>query len=135
MGLQTKVLNQIILFWNATVQGGDKFLRTLANPQDRKNFLPRVIGLIVIPSLILAWLNKDDENVAEFYEEEKDFNFITSINGQYFKIPVPFETLARAASKSLVSTTSLQKGFNSFGITMLDSRTFRLFRRKTSSFP
>ncbi len=92
MGLQTKVLNQIIPFWNATVQGGDKFLRTLANPQDRKNFLPRVIGLIVIPSLILAWLNKDDENVDEFYEEEKDFNFITSINGQYFKIPVPFET-------------------------------------------
>lgn len=92
MGLQTKALNQIIPFWNATVQGGDKLLRTLANPEDRKNFLPRILGFIIIPSLILAWLNKDDENVKEFYEEEKDFNFITNINGQYVKIPVPFET-------------------------------------------
>lgn len=92
MGLQTKALNQVIPFWNATVQGGDKLLRTIFNPEDRKNFLPRVIGFIVLPSLMLAWLNKDDENVKEFYEEEKDFNFITKIGDTYIKIPVPFET-------------------------------------------
>lgn len=91
MGLQTKALNQIIPFWNATVQGGDKFLRTLANPEDRKNFLPRVLGFIILPSLILAWLNKDDERVKEFYEEEKDFNFITFVGDRAIKIPVPFE--------------------------------------------
>ena len=34
MGLQTKALNQIIPFFNATIQGGDKLLRTLANPED-----------------------------------------------------------------------------------------------------
>jgi Large polyvalent protein associated domain 38 len=92
IGLQVKVLNQIIPFFNATVQGGDKLLRTFANAEDRKHFLPRIFGFIVLPSLMLAWLNKDDENVQEFYEEEKDFNFITQINGQYVKIPVPFET-------------------------------------------
>ncbi|HEY4831099.1 MAG TPA: LPD38 domain-containing protein, partial [Waddliaceae bacterium] len=92
MGLQTKALNQIIPFFNATIQGGDKLLRTLLNPEDRKNFLPRVLGFIVIPSLILAWLNKDDDRVKEFYEEEKDFNFITFIGDQAIKIPVPFET-------------------------------------------
>jgi len=92
MGMQTKALNQIIPFWNATVQGGDKLLRTLFNTEDRKNFLPRIIGFIVLPSLMLAWLNKDDENVKEFYEEEKDFNFIVPVNGEYLKIPVPFET-------------------------------------------
>lgn len=92
IGLQTKMLNQIIPFFNATVQGGDKLLRTLGNAKDRKDFLPRILGFIVIPSLILAWLNKDDDNIKEFYEEEKDFNFITSVNGQYIKIPVPFET-------------------------------------------
>ncbi len=91
IGMQTKALNQIIPFWNATVQGGDKFLRAMINPKDRKNFIPRIIGFIVLPSLMLAWLNKDDENIKEFYEEEKDFNFITQINGQYIKIPVPFE--------------------------------------------
>lgn len=92
IGLQTKALNQIIPFWNATVQGGDKLLRALANPEDRKSFLPRIIGFIVLPSLMLAWLNKDDERVKEFYEEEKDFNFITFVGEQAIKIPVPFET-------------------------------------------
>jgi hypothetical protein len=92
MGLQTKALNQIIPFWNATVQGGDKLIRAMVNPKDRKEFLPRILGFIVIPSLILAWLNQDDENVKEFYEEEKDFNFITRVGDQYIKIPVPFET-------------------------------------------
>jgi hypothetical protein len=92
MGLQAKALNQLIPFWNATVQGGDKLLRALTNPDDRKNFLPRVLGFIVIPSLIFAWLNKDDPNVKEFHEEEKDFNFITRIGDTYLKIPVPFET-------------------------------------------
>lgn len=92
MGLQTKVLNQIIPFFNATIQGGDKLLRTLGNAEDRKNFLPRILGFIALPSLMLAWLNKDDDNVKEFYEEEKDFNFIVPVNGEYLKIPVPFET-------------------------------------------
>ena len=92
IGLQIKALNQIIPFFNATVQGGDKLIRTLLNPDDRKNFLPRILGFIVIPSLIFAWLNKDDERVKEFYEEEKDFNFITFIGDQAIKIPVPFET-------------------------------------------
>lgn len=92
MGLQTKALNQIIPFFNATVQGGDKLIRTLLNPEDRKNFIPRVLAFVVLPSLVFAWLNKDDENIKEFYEEEKDFNFITRIGKNYLKIPVPFET-------------------------------------------
>lgn len=92
MGLQVKALNQIIPFFNATIQGGDKFLRAIVNPKDRKDFLPRVLGFIVLPSLMLAWLNKDDERVKEFYEEEKDFNFITFVGDQAIKIPVPFET-------------------------------------------
>lgn len=92
IGIQTKALNQIIPFFNAVVQGGDKFLRTLANPEDRKNFIPRILGFIVLPSLMLSWLNKDDERVKEFYEEEKDFNFITFVGDQAIKIPVPFET-------------------------------------------
>lgn len=92
MGLQTKALNQIIPFFNATIQGGDKLLRTMANPNDRMSALPRILGFIVLPSLIFAWLNKDDDRVKEFYEEEKDFNFITFVGDQAIKIPVPFET-------------------------------------------
>lgn len=92
MGLQVKAINQIIPFFNATLQGGDKLLRTLANPKARKAFLPKVIQYIVIPSLILAWLNKDDEDIKELQDQEKDFNFIFKIGNTIYKIPVTFET-------------------------------------------
>jgi hypothetical protein len=92
IGLQVKMLNQIIPFFNATVQGGDKLLRTLGNPQDRNEFILRALAFIAIPSLVFAWLNQDDERIKEFYEEEKDFNFLTFVGDQAIKIPVPFET-------------------------------------------
>lgn len=92
IGMQTKALNQIIPFWNATIAGGEKLFRTLGSGEDRAEFLARVVGFIVLPSLMLAWLNKDDERVKEFQEQEKDFNFITFIGDTALKIPVPFET-------------------------------------------
>lgn len=92
MGLQTKALNQIIPFFNATIQGGDKLIRTLASDKDRAEFIARAIGFILIPSLILAFLNKDDERVKEFQDQERDFNFITFVGDTAIKIPVPFET-------------------------------------------
>ena len=92
MGLQTKALNQIIPFFNATIQGGDKMIRHAINPETRGEFFARAIAFLAIPSLILAWLNHDDDRIKEFYEEEKDFNFITFIGDKALKIPVPFET-------------------------------------------
>jgi len=92
MGLQTKALNQIISFFNATVQGTDKFIRTLANPDARNEFIARVLGFVILPSLFLAWLNKDDEDIKELQDQEKDFNFLIKIGKNILKIPVPFET-------------------------------------------
>jgi len=92
MGVQTKALNQIIPFFNATIQGGDKLIRTMSDAKSRSEFLPRVIGFIVIPSLIFAWLNQDDEEINELQDQEKDFNFLTRIGNTILKIPVPFET-------------------------------------------
>jgi len=107
MGLQTKAMNQIIPFFNATIQGADKLIRTMMNPEDRKNFLPRVIGFLVLPSLMLAWLNRDDDRIKEFHEEEKDFNFITFVGDKAIKIPVPFET-------GVLSHGLTQRMFNHF---------------------
>lgn len=91
MGLQVKAINQICTFFNATLQGGDKYIRTLWNPKDRKSFIARNVAFIILPSLWLWWLNKDDEDIKEMQDQEKDFNFITKIHGSYLKIPVPFE--------------------------------------------
>lgn len=91
MGLLTKAMNQITSFFNAQIQGTDKLVRTLLDPKQRLDFLARAIGFIVLPALILAWLNKNDEDIEEL-GNENDFNFITNVNGTYIKIPVPFET-------------------------------------------
>lgn len=92
MGLQVKALNQVIPFFNATIQGGDKLIRSTMSEKDRKEFILRAISLIALPSLIFAWLNSKDERIKEFQEQEKDFNFITFIGDYALKIPVPFET-------------------------------------------
>ena len=91
MGLKVKTLNQIIPFFNATVQGVDKLARATRDSDNRSKFIPNIIMKAMIPALIAAWLNKDDEKVDELFEEEKDFNIIMPINGQLYKIPVPFE--------------------------------------------
>ncbi|MDP2652186.1 MAG: LPD38 domain-containing protein [bacterium] len=92
IGLSVQALNQIIPFFNATVQGGDKLVRTIGNKEDRKKFIPKFLSLIVMPSLLLAIANKDDERIEELYEEEKDFNFVVGLGDKIIKIPVPFET-------------------------------------------
>jgi hypothetical protein len=92
IGLLTKSLNQIIPFWNATVQGGDKFIRSLGNPEDRGEFLKRLVILVAIPSLLLAVLNQNNEDIDEQSESTKDFNFLFPWFGHdVVKIPVPFE--------------------------------------------
>lgn len=87
----SKFLNQVTAFFNPTIQGMDKLFRTLANKKTRAPFLARTLAFITIPSLILAWLNQDDEEIEELQEQEKDQNFIFRMNGNIKKIPVPFE--------------------------------------------
>lgn len=91
MGLLVKALNQIIPFFNASIQGVDKLARTLGDKDARKQFLLRGAAYIVLPSLILAWLNKDDEDIKELQDQERDFNFLFKIGKRINKIPVPFE--------------------------------------------
>lgn len=93
IGMLTKAANQVIPFWNATVQGGDKLIRTLSNPEDRNEFLLRGLIFVVLPSLMLAWLNQDDESVQEQSETTRDFNFLFGLpGGDVLQIPVPFES-------------------------------------------
>jgi len=92
IGLKTRALNQIIPFWNATIQGTDKLIRTaMQNPKIAGEAAFRAFVGISLPSLLLQFVNEGDPDIAELQEQEKDFNFITKINGKIIKIPVPFE--------------------------------------------
>jgi hypothetical protein len=57
--------NQVIPFFNACIQGGDKMLRLLADPKTRIH-TARMLGIyIMLPSLLLWMWNKDEP----WYEE------------------------------------------------------------------
>ncbi|WP_134682579.1 LPD38 domain-containing protein [Brevibacillus migulae] len=81
-------INATSLFFNAGVQGLDMFFRSLKN----KNTWGRGLVGIVVPTIILLAMNWDDEEYWELTQEERDRNYIIKIgDGQFLKIPIPFE--------------------------------------------
>jgi hypothetical protein len=91
IGLLVKSLNQVSAFTNATIQGGTKLFRTMSNPKTRQDFIIRCLQMIVLPSLVLAWYNKDDKRIEEIPRKERDFNLCFFVGNTLVKIPVPFE--------------------------------------------
>ncbi|MFW9872327.1 MAG: LPD38 domain-containing protein [Candidatus Thorarchaeota archaeon] len=92
IGLKARALNQIIPFWNATVQGTEKVFRTaLKTPGQRWEAGIRGFLGIAIPSLLLSVANEGDPDVEELTEQEKDLNFVGKFDNTIFKIPVPFQ--------------------------------------------
>ena len=93
-GAVGKQLNIIFPFFNATIQGGDKFIRTVRD--DWKNNKPKFflkMGLL-IGGTFLYWLRKKDE---DWYKQAKDWQkygyfTITDDKGKpLIGIPRPFE--------------------------------------------
>ncbi len=90
-GKISKVLNQMIPFFNAAIQGPDKLVRTFAERPVETSL--RAMAMLTVPALGLWWAYKDDE----WYKNLPDYE---KINYLHFKIPgkdiivrlpVPFE--------------------------------------------
>ena len=90
VGSQGKAINQIVAFWNANVQGTDKMVRSFKrNP--RRTALKAFVG-ITLPSIILWFLNHDDERYKALPDWQKNFFWIIIIDGgPIIRIPKPFE--------------------------------------------
>ena len=94
-GAKTRAVNQIVAFWNAAVQGTDKYVRT-----HRKNpvgaLVKGTIG-VTVPSLLLYWVNKDDPRYRALPRWERDIFWHISTTGTplenvtpFVRIPKPF---------------------------------------------
>jgi hypothetical protein len=92
-GMVTKSLTQIIAFLASTLQGGGKLVRAIINPKDRAEFARRMAIFVTIPSALLWWYNRnnDEEKIEEQPDYTKDFYFLTSTPTGLLTIPVPFE--------------------------------------------
>lgn len=88
-GSHTKKANQVIAFFNATIQGADKMAR--AFKEDPRGMTVKTMLYITLPSVLLWYMNKDDERYQELPQWEKDTFWIIPGKENMYRIPKPFE--------------------------------------------
>lgn len=88
-GTHTRRLNQITAFFNATLQGADKMAR--AFKEDPRGMTVKTMLYITLPSVLLWYMNKDDERYQELPQWEKDTFWIIPGKENMYRIPKPFE--------------------------------------------
>lgn len=91
LGSKSKVLNALIAFWNAQVQGMDRMVRAFKSRPFTTTY--RVLLGITIPSIILAIVNHDNKRYKELSQWQKDLFWIIDIGEDkpLLRIPKPFE--------------------------------------------
>lgn len=98
-GELSRVLNQFVPFFNATIQGLDQLVRAHADPKMRGATITKGLLYITVPSLMTWALGKDDEEIQKLPEWRK--NLFWNINlkplaaalgqeGFILSIPKPF---------------------------------------------
>lgn len=87
-GAKTRLLQRAIPFFNAAIQGADKFVREVKkNP----NLWLKAISLVTIPTLMLWYDNKDRKEYQELPDWDKD-NFWHFYAGPiHLRFPKPYE--------------------------------------------
>lgn len=88
-GSHVKKTNQVIAFFNATIQGADKMAR--AFKEDPRGTTVKTMLYITLPSVLLWYMNKDDERYQELPQWEKDTFWIIPGKENMYRIPKPFE--------------------------------------------
>lgn len=88
-GSHTKRVNQVIAFFNATIQGADKMARVFK--EDPRGMTVKTMLYITLPSILLWYMNKDDERYQELPQWEKDTFWIIPGKENMYRVPKPFE--------------------------------------------
>lgn len=126
-GTHTKRANQVIAFFNATIQGADKMAR--AFKEDPRGMTVKTMLYITLPSVMLWYMNKDDERYQELPQWEKDTFWIIPGKENMYRIPKPFEAgvLFGTSFERMLQYMDDAKnnrksvGFKGFGGRVLDS--------------
>jgi hypothetical protein len=85
-GALTREINQMIPFFNAVLQGGDRFVRAMKdNPVRTTQF---AVKYLMIPSIALWVINHDEDWYKELSIDEKNASWYIAPN---VRIPKPFE--------------------------------------------
>lgn len=128
-GSHTKTANRVVAFFNAAIQGTDKMAR--AFKEDPRGMTVKTMLYITLPSIMLWYMNKDDERYQELPQWEKDTFWIIPGKENMYKIPKPFEAgiLFGTAFERMLQYMDDKKsgrngvGFKGFGERVIDSMT------------
>ena len=126
-GSHTKKANQVIAFFNATIQGADKMAR--AFKEDPRGMTVKTMLYITLPSVLLWYMNKDDERYQELPQWEKDTFWIIPGKENMYRVPKPFEAgvLFGTSFERMLQYFDDAKnnrksvGFKGFGVRVVDS--------------
>jgi len=88
IGAKTRAINQIQAFWNANIQDIDKVRREFKTHPVRMN-MKAILG-ITLPSMILYFVNRDDDRYKELPAWQKNTFWIVPIGDTLVRIPKPF---------------------------------------------
>lgn len=88
-GAKAKAMNKITAFFNASVQGYDKMVRTFREKPISSSVKAAVA--ITLPSIYLALSQKDDHRWKEIPQWQRDLFWIVLSDKHVYKIPKPFE--------------------------------------------
>jgi hypothetical protein len=88
-GAKTRAVNKVSAFFNAKIQGIDKLGRTFRDNPARTTF--KVMLYTTLPSIILYFLNRDEEGWDEIPQWQKDLFWLVKIGDTWWRIPKPFE--------------------------------------------
>ena len=127
-GSHTKTANRVVAFFNATIQGADKMAR--AFKEDPRGMTVKTMLYITLPSVLLWYMNKDDERYQELPQWEKDTFWIIPGKENLYKIPKPFEAgilFGTAFERMLQYMDDKKNGRNSIGFKGFGDRVYDSF--------
>lgn len=86
-----KILNQMIAFFNAAIQGPDKIQRTFRERPVRTTLM--ALAALTVPAILLWWRNKDEDWYKKLDPREKAryLHFRVPGGQTIVRIPIPFE--------------------------------------------
>lgn len=107
MGSTTRALNSIAAFWNAAVQGTDKFARVhLDNPMGT---WAKATAGITVPSLLLYAINRNDPVYQELPRWVKDFFWLVPTKGTPLEDKTPFISIPKPFLWGLVYGSAAER--------------------------
>lgn len=121
-GKSTQSWNQMVAFFNASIQGTDKMIREFKEHPAQMT-MKTFIG-ITLPSVLLWYLNKDDPRYQELPQWQKDIFWVIPGKDTLYKIPKPFELgilFGTVPERVMQYMYDKEKGRNGPGFKGLDS--------------